>query len=155
MVIRYFLVLIVECSVYVLVFRTSNNFLCGWRFSHLATLCPEGLSILFVCEIFIITFFVIDGLVGWLRSLIVKTVIFLIAYHVIPRPLQCIFKCYQLELFPACWAHVMCHHELCPTSVSHPFCFLNASLGLTRMRIKCYQKIIILIFRLVLPNFNL
>ena len=31
MLIRYFHVSIVECSVYVLVFRNSNNFLCGGR----------------------------------------------------------------------------------------------------------------------------
>ena len=36
----------------------------------------------------------------------------------------------------------MCPHELWPTSVNHPFSFLNASLGLTGMRIKCYKKII-------------
>ena len=45
MLIRYFHVSIVECSVYVLVFRTSNNFLCGGRLIHLAKLfgrkdCP-------------------------------------------------------------------------------------------------------------------
>ena len=73
--------------------------------------------------------------------------------HVLLGPFLCIFKCYQLGLFAACWAHVMCHHELCPTSVSNPFSFLNASLGLTGMRIKCYQKIIILIFRRVFQNF--
>ena len=51
----------------------------------------------------------------------------------------------------ACWAHFMCHHELWPTSVSHPFPFLNSSLGLAGE--KHYQKITIPIFRLVLPNF--
>ena len=45
MLIRYFHMSIVECSVNVLVFRTSNNFLCGGQFSHLAKLfgrkdCP-------------------------------------------------------------------------------------------------------------------
>ena len=37
----------------------------------------------------------------------------------------------NLGLCTACWAHFMCHHELCPTSVSHPFSSLNSSLGLT------------------------
>ena len=36
MLIGYFHVSIVECSVYVLVFRISNNFLGGWWFSCLA-----------------------------------------------------------------------------------------------------------------------
>ena len=45
----------------------------------------------------------------------------------------------------------MCHHELWPTSVSHPFSFLNSSLGLAGE--KHYQKITIPIFRLVLQNF--
>ena len=45
----------------------------------------------------------------------------------------------------------MCHHELWPTSVSHPFSFLNSSLGLAGGQ--HYQKIIIPIFRLVLQNF--
>ena len=38
----------------------------------------------------------------------------------------------NLGLCAACWAHFMCHHELWPTSVSHPFSFLNSSLGLAR-----------------------
>ena len=45
----------------------------------------------------------------------------------------------------------MCHHELWPTSVSHPFSFLNSSLGLAGG--KYYQKITIPIFRLVHRNF--
>ena len=45
----------------------------------------------------------------------------------------------------------MSHHELWPTSVSHPFSFLNSSLGLAGE--KHYQKITIPIFRLVLQNF--
>ena len=45
MLISNFQASIVECSVYVLVFRTSSNFLCGRRFSNLAKLfgwndCP-------------------------------------------------------------------------------------------------------------------
>ena len=56
-------------------------------------------------------------------------------------------------LCAACWAHFMCHHELWPTSVSHPFSFLNGSLGLTGG--KYYQKITVPIFRLVLQNFAL
>ena len=45
----------------------------------------------------------------------------------------------------------MCHHELWPTSVSHPFSFLNSSLGLAGE--KHNQKITIPIVRLVLQNF--
>ena len=45
----------------------------------------------------------------------------------------------------------MCHHELWPTSVSHPFSSLNSSLGFAGG--KHYQKITILIFRLVVQNF--
>ena len=44
----------------------------------------------------------------------------------------------------------MCHHELLPTSVSHPFS-LNSSLDFAGG--KHYQKITIPIFRLVLQNF--
>ena len=57
----------------------------------------------------------------------------------------------NLGLCAACWAHFMCHHELWPTSVSHPFSFLNSSLGLAGE--KHYQKITIPIFRLGLQNF--
>ena len=45
----------------------------------------------------------------------------------------------------------MCHHELWPTSVSHPSSSLNSSLGLAGG--KHYQKITVPIFRLVLQNF--
>ena len=45
----------------------------------------------------------------------------------------------------------MCHHELWPTSVSHPFSSLNSSSGCGGG--KHYQKITIPIFRLVLQNF--
>ena len=34
-------------------------------------------------------------------------------------------------LFAVCWTRFTCHHELWPTSVSHPFSTLNSSLGLT------------------------
>ena len=44
----------------------------------------------------------------------------------------------------------MCHHELWPTSVSHPFS-LNSYLGSAGG--KHYQEITIPIFRLVLQNF--
>ena len=57
----------------------------------------------------------------------------------------------NLGLCAACWAHFMCHQELWPTSVSHPFPFLNSSLGLAGR--KHYQKISLPIFRLVLQNF--
>ena len=56
----------------------------------------------------------------------------------------------NLELCAACWAHFMCHHELWPTSVSHPFS-LSSSWGLTWG--KYYQNIIIPVFRLILQNF--
>ena len=36
----------------------------------------------------------------------------------------------NLGLCAACWAYFMCHYELWPTSMSHPFSFLNSSLGL-------------------------
>ena len=32
-----------------------------------------------------------------------------------------------LGLCAACWTHFICHHELWPTSVSHPFSSLNSS----------------------------
>ena len=57
----------------------------------------------------------------------------------------------NLGLCAACWAHFMCHHELWPTTVSHPFSSLNNSLGFTGG--KQYQKITIPVFRLVLQNF--
>ena len=57
----------------------------------------------------------------------------------------------NLGLWAAYWAHFMCYHELWPTSVSHPFSFLNSSLGLAGG--KYHQKIIIPIFRHVLQNF--
>ena len=56
----------------------------------------------------------------------------------------------NLGLCAACWAHFICHHELCPTSVSHPFSFLNSSLGLAGE--KHAQKITIPVFRLLLQN---
>ena len=43
------------------------------------------------------------------------------------------------------------HHEFWPTSVGHPFSFLNSSRGLTGG--KQYQKITIAIFTFVLQNF--
>ena len=57
----------------------------------------------------------------------------------------------NLGLCAACGARFMCHHELWPTSVSHPFSSLNISLGFAGG--KHYQKITIAIFRLVLQNF--
>ena len=56
----------------------------------------------------------------------------------------------NLRLCTACWARFMCHHELWPTSVSHPFS-LNSSCGFAGG--KHYQKITIPIFRPVLQNF--
>ena len=57
----------------------------------------------------------------------------------------------NLGLWAACWAHFMCHQELWPTIASHPFYFVNSSLGLAGG--KHYQKNAIPIFRLVLQNF--
>ena len=49
-------------------------------------------------------------------------------------PLGCLNNPFSLNLglCAARWAHFMCHHELWPTSVCHPFSSLNSSLGLTR-----------------------
>ena len=57
----------------------------------------------------------------------------------------------NLGLYAACWAHFMCHHELWPTSASHPLSSLNSCLGFAGG--KHYQKITIPILRLVLQNF--
>ena len=57
----------------------------------------------------------------------------------------------NMGLCAVCWAHFMCHHELWPTSVGHPFSFLSSSYGLTGG--KHYQKITIAIFRFVLKKF--
>ena len=57
----------------------------------------------------------------------------------------------NLGLRAACWACFMCHHELWPTSVSHPFSSLNRSLDFAGG--KHHQKIAIPIFWLVLQNF--
>ena len=54
----------------------------------------------------------------------------------------------NLGLCAACWAHLMCHHELWPTPVRRHFSFLNRSLCLTGG--KYYQKIAIPIVRHVL-----
>ena len=48
----------------------------------------------------------------------------------------------NLWLCAACWTCLMCHHELCPTSVSHHFSSLERSLGLVGENI--YKKFIIL-----------
>ena len=66
-------------------------------------------------------------------------------------------ECLNNPIFPnfglcaACWAHFMWHHELWPTSVSHPFSSLNSSLATTGGIY--YRKITIPIFRLILQNF--
>ena len=54
----------------------------------------------------------------------------------------------NLGLCAACWAHFLCHDELWPTSVSHPFFSLNSSLSFAGG--KHYQKNTIP--RLVLQN---
>ena len=46
----------------------------------------------------------------------------------------------NLGLCAACWAHFMCHLELWPTSVSHPFSFLSSSLGVAGG--KHYEKLL-------------
>ena len=56
----------------------------------------------------------------------------------------------NLGLCAVCWAHFICHHELWPTSVGHPFSFLNSFWGLTGG--KHHQKITLAIFRFVLQN---
>ena len=56
----------------------------------------------------------------------------------------------NLGLCAVCWAHFMCHYKLWPTSVGHPFSFLNSSWGLTGG--KHYQKEV---FRFVLQNFTI
>ena len=61
--------------------------------------------------------------------------------------------CSNLGLCAVCWAHFMYHHELWPTSVGHPFSFLNSSWGLTGR--KHYQKITITISRFDLQNFTI
>ena len=58
------------------------------------------------------------------------------------------FTFLNLGLCAACWARSMCHHELWPISVSHPYSFLNSSLGVDRA--KHYHKITIPILRLFL-----
>ena len=55
------------------------------------------------------------------------------------------------QLFAACWAQFMCHHDLWPTSGSHPFSSLNSSLGYAGGYY--YPKITIPIFRLILEKF--
>ena len=80
MPIMYFQVSIVEYSVYVLVFRTSNNFLYSRQFSHLAKVFGWKIVVLII-SMWGIKHIYIDGLVGWLSCLIVKTVVFLITHH--------------------------------------------------------------------------
>ena len=60
----------------------------------------------------------------------------------------------NLGLCAVCWAHFTCHHELWPTSVGHPFSFLNSSWGLTGENIT-RSNITIAIFRFVLQDFTI
>ena len=55
------------------------------------------------------------------------------------------YTMFNLGIWSVCWARFMCHHELWAISVSHPFSFLNSSLGLAGA--KHYQKITIPILR--------
>ena len=57
----------------------------------------------------------------------------------------------NLALCAVCSAHFRCHHELWPTSVSHPFSSLSSSLCFAGGK-RC-QKFTIPIFRLVLRYF--
>ena len=57
----------------------------------------------------------------------------------------------NLGLCAACWTRSMCHHELWPISVSHPYSFLSSSLGLAGA--KHYPKITIPILTLFFLNF--
>ena len=59
----------------------------------------------------------------------------------------------NLGLCIAYWACFICHHELWPTWESHPFSYLNSSVGFAGG--KHYQKITIAVFRLVLQNFTI
>ena len=36
---------------------------------------------------------------------------------------------FEFGLYAVCWVHFVCRHKLWPTWVSHPFSFLNISLG--------------------------
>ena len=56
----------------------------------------------------------------------------------------------NLGLCTACWTHFMCHHQLWPTSVSHPFSFLTSSLGFAAG--KHYKIITIPCFWTCLPK---
>ena len=58
-------------------------------------------------------------LLCWWSSLFAATI----------RDVWLILSFFNLGLFAACWVHFMCHHKLWPTSGSHPFSFLNNSLG--------------------------
>ena len=57
----------------------------------------------------------------------------------------------NMGLCAACWAHFMCQHQLCQTSMSQHFSSLNSSLGFAGG--KYHQKITFPIFKLVLQNF--
>ena len=56
----------------------------------------------------------------------------------------------NLELCSVHWAHIMCHHGLWPTSLSHPFSYLSSSLGLAGE--EHYKKNTIPFLILVLQN---
>ena len=132
---------------------------------------------MFLCLELQITFFVVNGLVIWLSSLagrIVHIISMQDIYHNflcnrwfsrLAKILDCKdcyfpyhISCLTLDLFCASlsatsWGYLLhVEHMSCVITncVRHQWIipsFLNASLGLTGMRIKCYQKIIILIFR--------
>ena len=115
-----------------------EGFLLFWFFNNLvckAIVYP-------FCKILIFINYFLTGLSMWAGPLI---------YLWPPCLNNPIFS--NLGLCAACWAPFMCHHELWPTSVGHPFSFLNGSRGLTGG--KYYQKITIVIFRFVLPNFTI
>ena len=62
-----------------------------------------------------------------------------------------IIPSFQIWDCVTCWARFMCHHQLWPTSLSHPFSSLNSALGFAGG--KHFQKITIPIYRLVPQNF--
>ena len=83
-----------------------------------------------------IKFTYILQVVGWGLSLFPKV---LVTSTMWVGPLICMYhhQIYlnnpifsNMGLCVACWGHFMCHHELWPTSMSHPFSSLNSTLGL-------------------------
>ena len=93
MLISYFHVSVVECSVYVLVFRTSTNFLCSrclaGKIVVVHIISMRNIYHNFLCNR------LLDCLVSWLSFLIVKTYF---PYYVSFLTLGQRFCCHQLHL---------------------------------------------------------